>query len=100
MPPRFLLDDKMLRAEKKREEFIEGIRRKAHEEDAKLKEIAFINELQVREREEKAEWKYRVTHLLANLGWVDLDFDCYTVCPILLRLVGIWQKWLSSWARW
>ena len=46
--PRFLLDDKMRRAEKKREEYIEGIRRKAHEEDAKLKEIAFINELQAR----------------------------------------------------
>ena len=46
---RFLLDDKMRRAEKKREEYIEGIRRKAHEEDAKLKEIAFINELQARD---------------------------------------------------
>ena len=46
---RFLLDDKMRRAEKKREEYIEGIRRKAHEEDEKLKEIAFINELQVRQ---------------------------------------------------
>ena len=45
---RCLLDDKMRKAEKKREEFIEGIRRKAHEEDAKLKEIAFINEMQVR----------------------------------------------------
>ena len=45
---RFLLDDKMRRAEKKREEYIDGIRRKAHEEDEKLKEIAFINELQVR----------------------------------------------------
>ena len=43
---------------------------------------------------------YRVTHLLANLGWVVMDFDCSTVCPILLGLVGIWQKWLSSWARW
>ena len=43
---------------------------------------------------------YRVTHLLANLGWVDLDFDCSTVCPILLGLVWIWQKRLSTWARW
>ena len=33
-----------------------------------------------------------MTHLLANLGWV----DCSTVCPILLGLVGIWQKWLKS----
>ena len=39
---------------------------------------------------------YRVTHLLANLGWVDLDFDCSAVCPILLGLVEIWQKRLSS----
>ena len=38
----------------------------------------------------------RVTHLLANLGWVDLDLDCSTVCPILHGLVGIWQNWLSS----
>ena len=39
---------------------------------------------------------YKVTHLLLNLGWVDLDFDCSTVCLILLGLVGIWQKRLSS----
>ena len=39
---------------------------------------------------------YRVTHLLANLGWVDLNFDCSTVCPILPGLVGIWQKRLGK----
>ncbi len=43
---RELLDDKMKKAEEKRQQYIENIRRKAHEEDAKLKEIAFINELQ------------------------------------------------------
>lgn len=36
----------MRKAEEKRQQYIDGIRRKAHEEDAKLKEIAFINELQ------------------------------------------------------
>ena len=43
---------------------------------------------------------YRVTHLLANLGWVDLDFDCSTLCLVLPGLLGNWQNWLSSWARW
>ena len=41
-----------------------------------------------------------LNHLLANQGWVDLDFDRFTVCPTQLGLVGIWQKRLSSWARW
>ena len=27
---------------------------------------------------------YRVTHILVNLGWVDLDFACSNLCPILL----------------
>lgn len=40
------LEDKMKKAEEKRLQYIESIRRKAHEEEAKLKEIAFINELQ------------------------------------------------------
>ena len=35
-----------------------------------------------------------------DLGRVDLDFGCSTVCPILPGLIGIWQKWLCSWARW
>ena len=43
---RELYGDKMRKAEEKRQQYIDGIRRKAHEEDAKLKEIAFINELQ------------------------------------------------------
>ena len=34
-----------------------------------------------------------------GLCWVDLDFDCYTVCLILPGLRGIWLKWLGSWAR-
>ena len=35
-----------------------------------------------------------------RLGFVDLNFECSTVCPILLGLMGIWQKRLGSWARW
>ena len=42
-----------------------------------------------------------MSHLLANLGWVDFDFDlgCSTLSLVLPGLMGIWQKWLSSWAR-
>ena len=43
---------------------------------------------------------YRVAHLVADLGWVDLDFECSTVCPIMSGLMGIWQKELSKWAKW
>ena len=35
-----------------------------------------------------------------RLGFVDFDFECSTVCPTLLGLMGIWQKRLGSWARW
>ena len=35
-----------------------------------------------------------------GLGWVDLNFECSTVCPILPRLMGIWQKELGKCARW
>ena len=30
---------------------------------------------------------YRVAHLVADLGWVDLDMEGSTVCPILPRLM-------------
>ena len=30
-----------------------------------------------------------------RLGFVDLDFECSTVCPTLLGLMGIWQKRLG-----
>ena len=31
-----------------------------------------------------------------RLGWVDLDVECSTLCPILLGLMGIRQKRLVS----
>ena len=31
------------------------------------------------------------------LGWVDMDFECSTVCPILQRLMEDRQKGLSKW---
>ena len=43
---------------------------------------------------------YRVSHLVWDLGLVDCDFECSPVCPVLLGLVGIWQKRLCNWARW
>ena len=43
---------------------------------------------------------FRASHVLVDLGWVDLDLECSTVCQILLWLMGIWQKHLGTWARW
>ena len=41
---------------------------------------------------------YRASHVLVDwVGWVDLNFKCSTVCPILSGLMGIWQKWLGRW---
>ena len=37
-------------------------------------------------------------HLLASLGWVNLDFESSTVCPIPPQLMG--QKWLGKRTRW
>ena len=44
-------------------------------------------------------YNYRMTHLLAILGWVDFNFGSSTLCLVLPGLMGNWQNWLSSWAR-
>ena len=43
---------------------------------------------------------YRVTHLMVHSGWVDFDYGCSTLCLVLPGLLGNWQNWLISWARW
>ena len=45
-------------------------------------------------------WTHVFKKSTSGLGWVDLDFECSTVLPILPGLMGIWQKWLSSRTRW
>ena len=42
---------------------------------------------------------YRVAHHVSDLGWVDLDFGCSTVCLILLGLMRDRQNGQSRWAR-
>ena len=39
---------------------------------------------------------YRVTLVVSDLGWVDLDFECSTACPTVPGLVGIWLKRLGN----
>ena len=29
-----------------------------------------------------------------------MGFECSTVCTVLPRLMGIWQKRMDKWARW
>ena len=34
---------------------------------------------------------YRVAHLVANLGWVDVDLCCSTLCIVLPGALGCWE---------
>ena len=44
--------------------------------------------------------KYRVAHLVAELGWeLTCILKCSTVYPLLSGLGEIWQKELESWTR-
>ena len=43
-----------------------------------------------------ADHDYRVTLVVSDLGWVDLDFECSTVCPNVPGQVEIWLKWLGN----
>ena len=36
---------------------------------------------------------------VVDLGWVDVDFEHSTTCPILLGHLEVWQNGLLSWAR-
>ena len=45
-------------------------------------------------------WIYRVSHHISEVGWVDFDFGYSIVCQILHGLMRVWQKELSSRARW
>ena len=38
--------------------------------------------------------------VVEEMGWVDFDFGCSTVCQILLVQMGIWQNWLGTQATW
>ena len=38
-------------------------------------------------------------HVQGDFCWVYFDFSCSTVCPVLLGVMGIWQKRLGSWAK-
>ena len=35
---------------------------------------------------------YRVTLVVSDLSWVDLDFECSTFCPTVLGLAENWLK--------
>ena len=39
---------------------------------------------------------YRASYALVDWGWIDLNFECSTVCSILLGLMGFWQKRLGK----
>ena len=56
----------------------------------------FVPELVVRGIPFSPLLSYRVIHLLVDRVRVDLNFECSTVCPVLLGLMGIWQKQLGK----
>ena len=41
-----------------------------------------------------------VFHHLGDLSLVDFNIGSLAICRILLRQMGLWQKWLSNWAKW
>ena len=41
--------------------------------------------------------RYRLTMVFRDMGWVDYDFSHSTVCQVLLRQMGVWQKMARCW---
>merc|ERR1719348_1045937 len=61
-----MIDQKLKKAEELRIQYIEEIKKKAHKEEEKLREIAFINELQAQNN--KLDIIYQVEHAEENCG--------------------------------
>ena len=62
--------------------------------------VLTLQYVKVRKLIVKIKLQYRVTLVVAYLGWVDYDFGHSSVCLVLLGQMGIWQKRLVNRARW
>ena len=44
----------------------------------------------------RGSWAEFSDSLLRDLGWVDFDVSCFTICQVLHGLMGIWRKRLGK----